>query len=55
MGMKEELNKELELCITIPLKGIKGGVSIVYISVTVHLRFDYNKFDCVCVARRHSR
>ena len=55
MGMKEELNKELELCITIPLKGIKGGVSIVYRSVTVHLRFDYNKFDCVCVARWNSR
>ena len=36
MGMKEELNKELELCITIPLKGIKGGVSIADRLVTVH-------------------
>ena len=50
MGMKEELNKELELCITIPLKGIKGGVSIVYRSVTVHLRFDYNKFSSEIVS-----
>ena len=54
MGMKEEVNNESELCITIPLKGIKGGVSIVYRSVTEHLRFVINEFDCVCVARWYS-
>ena len=47
MGMGEEQNQESELCITIPLKGIKGGVSIVYRSVTEH-----SKLNCVCVARR---
>ena len=27
MGLKDELSEELELCITIPLKGAKGGPS----------------------------
>ena len=45
MGMKEEKDSESELCITIPLKGIKGGVSIVFRLVTVH----------VCIALRYSR
>lgn len=33
LGMKTEVDEEEELCITIPLKGAKGGVSSSNISV----------------------
>ena len=44
-GMNSDDEKEEELCITIPLKGAKGGVSFMFINQWHHLSY----FDSICV------